>query len=143
MVLQSSGAITLGNIQGEFGGSAPIEISEYYKNGSYVSAPLLEDSPSYSTSTRVTRTGSFSQSNGAVHFYWGGTFIMTKYATFINAYSLDLQDGGDGYLYNVGTNYSSSNFTQHFYISRYRKANYNLPTSGQISIGDFYGAADD
>ena len=139
--LQTSGAITLANIQSQYGGSNPISMSEYYKNGSYVTAP--ENDPGYSTSTRVTRTGSFSQSNGAVHFYWGGTHIMTKYATFVNAYGLDFQDGGDGYLYSVGTNYSSSNFTQHFYISRYRKANYNLPTSGQISIGDFYGAADD
>ena len=138
--LQTSGTISFSDIQTQFGGSNPIGISEYYKNGSYVSAP--ENAPAYSTSTRVTRTGSFSQSNGAVHFYWGGTYIMTKYATFVGAYGLDFQDGGDGFLYSVGTNYSSSNFTQHFYISRYNKANYNLPTSGQISMDQFYGAGD-
>ena len=66
--------------------------------------------------------------------------LFNSHGRAVNAYGLDFQDGGDGYLYSVGTNYSSSNFTQHFYISRYNKANYNLPTSGQISIDQFYGA---
>jgi len=34
MALQSSGAISLANIQSEFGGSNPISLSEYYRNGS-------------------------------------------------------------------------------------------------------------
>lgn len=36
MTLQSSGAISLGNIQTEFGGSNPISISEYYRGGAFV-----------------------------------------------------------------------------------------------------------
>ena len=36
MALQSSGTITLAQIQTEFGGSNPIGLSEYYKGGSYV-----------------------------------------------------------------------------------------------------------
>ena len=36
MTLQSSGAISLANIQTEFGGSNPIGLSEYYRNGNYV-----------------------------------------------------------------------------------------------------------
>ena len=35
MPLQSSGAISLADIQTEFGGSSPISISEYYRGGSY------------------------------------------------------------------------------------------------------------
>lgn len=38
MALQSSGAITLAQIQTEFGGSNPISLSEYYRNGSYVTS---------------------------------------------------------------------------------------------------------
>lgn len=38
MALQSSGAISLSQIQGEFGGSNPISMSEYYRNGSYVTS---------------------------------------------------------------------------------------------------------
>ena len=36
MVLQTSGTITLNDIQTEFGGSNPIEISEYYRGGGLV-----------------------------------------------------------------------------------------------------------
>lgn len=38
MALQSSGAISLANIQTEFGGSNPISLSEYYLNGSYTTS---------------------------------------------------------------------------------------------------------
>lgn len=36
MALQSSGAISLSDIQNEFGGNNPISLSEYYRGGSYV-----------------------------------------------------------------------------------------------------------
>lgn len=35
MALQSSGAISISNIAGEFGGSTPHSMSEYYRNGAY------------------------------------------------------------------------------------------------------------
>jgi hypothetical protein len=38
MPLQTSGAISLSQIQSEFGGSNPISLSEYYRNGSYVNS---------------------------------------------------------------------------------------------------------
>lgn len=38
MTLPSSGALSLANIQTEFGGSNPISLSEYYAGGSYVPA---------------------------------------------------------------------------------------------------------
>jgi len=36
MALQASGAISLAQIQTEFGGSNPASLNEYYRNGSYV-----------------------------------------------------------------------------------------------------------
>ena len=36
MALPSSGAISLGDIQTEFGGTNPISMSEYYRGGSFV-----------------------------------------------------------------------------------------------------------
>jgi hypothetical protein len=36
MAIQTSGAITLSDIQTEFGGSNPVSLSEYYAGGSYV-----------------------------------------------------------------------------------------------------------
>lgn len=38
MTLPSSGSLSLSQIQGEFGGSNPISLSEYYAGGSYVPA---------------------------------------------------------------------------------------------------------
>jgi hypothetical protein len=38
MTLQTSGAISLANVQTEFGGSNPISLSEYYAGGTYVPA---------------------------------------------------------------------------------------------------------
>ena len=38
MALQSSGAISLSDIQTEFGGSNPISLSEYYRGGAYVTS---------------------------------------------------------------------------------------------------------
>ena len=36
MALPNSGSISLADIQNEFGGSNPIGLNEYYRNGSYV-----------------------------------------------------------------------------------------------------------
>ena len=36
MALQTSGAISLAQVQAEFGGSHPISMSEYYQGGAYV-----------------------------------------------------------------------------------------------------------
>ena len=38
MALQSSGLITLAQVQTEFGGANPISMSEYYRNGAYTTA---------------------------------------------------------------------------------------------------------
>jgi len=42
MTLPSSGALSFANIQTEFGGSNPISLSEYYKNGSNVPSTVPE-----------------------------------------------------------------------------------------------------
>lgn len=52
--LQSSGAITLAQVQSEFGGSNPISMSEYYRGGSYV--------PSHGGTTGIPTSGQISMS---------------------------------------------------------------------------------
>ena len=52
--LQSSGAITLAQVQSEFGGSNPISMSEYYRGGSYV--------PSHGGTTGIPSSGQISMS---------------------------------------------------------------------------------
>ena len=63
MALQSSGAISLTNIQNEFGGSSPTSLAEYYKNGSYVTNSVTDPN------TIPTSGGiSFSDFHGAIAY---------------------------------------------------------------------------
>jgi len=68
MVLQSSGTITLAQIQTEFGGSNPASLSEYYRGGSYV--------PNTSANSGIPTSGtiSFSQFYGGNGAATSGTF---------------------------------------------------------------------
>lgn len=50
MALQESGAISLSDIQTEFGGSNPISISEYYRDAGYVYDPDIQTSGTISLS---------------------------------------------------------------------------------------------
>ena len=63
MTLQSSGAISFSQIQSEFGGSSPISISEYYRNGSYVQGTYSFKGGSYAINTSIPTSGTISLSN--------------------------------------------------------------------------------
>ena len=85
MALQSSGLITLAQIQAEFGGANPISLSEYYRGGAYTTT----------NNTGVPTSGSISLSN----FY--GTVAQFSY-TFssstqeVNLYSTLTSAGWNG-----------------------------------------------
>jgi len=75
MTLQSSGAISLSQIQSEFGGSNPISLSEYYRNGSYVT----------SNNTSVPTSGTIDLAD-----FYGG--VKAFFYTFsANAQEVDLE----------------------------------------------------
>lgn len=57
MTLPASGTITLGNLQTEFGGSNPIDISEYYRGG------VSNLVPNISVNANVPTSGQISLSN--------------------------------------------------------------------------------
>ena len=65
MAIQSSGVITLQDIEDEFGGTGAISLSEYYRNGSYVSA----------NNTSVPTSGAISLSN----FYGAVRGLVVEY----------------------------------------------------------------
>ena len=65
MALQSSGAISLLQIQTEFTGAAPISLSEYYRSGSYVS--------NTTPNANIPTSGAISFSN----FYGGTAYTPT------------------------------------------------------------------
>lgn len=64
MPLQTSGAISLSNIQSEFGGQNPISISEYYRGGGAV--------PNSTVNNSIPTSGQISLSN----FYGGANFVV-------------------------------------------------------------------
>lgn len=142
MVLQASGAITLGNIQGEFGGSAPIEISEYYRGGSYVNPGLnfALNAATWSNSNQVIR---YTSSN-TYTFIWGGTVVVQATGSNVSGGLDNIAGTASGHtIYRFGcgnrlVNYSSY---QRWPIWRKNKAAYDLPTSGQISMDQFYNAS--
>lgn len=70
MVLQSSGAITLAQIQTEFGGSNPININEYYRGGANV--------PDTAANSSIPTSGTITFSD----FYGGDATLPTPTGTF-------------------------------------------------------------
>lgn len=62
MALQSSGAISFSELQAEYGGSNPISINEYYRDGTYV--PSLVDDTFTATATSTSVSSSFGSRPG-------------------------------------------------------------------------------
>jgi hypothetical protein len=79
MALQSSGAISLSQIQSEFGGSNPISLSEYYSGGSQVgswvtgvpSSGAISLGDFYGTSQYIDPTA------GTTYFSISGSLVLT------------------------------------------------------------------
>ena len=66
MALQTSGAISLAQVQSEFGGSHPISMSEYYQGGAYVPTTVSFGKDS-SINSNIPASGVIRMSN----FYGG------------------------------------------------------------------------
>lgn len=103
MALQSSGAINLAQIQTEFGGVNPISISEYYRNGLYVTSNNIN--------VPVSGPIAFSNFYGSVRQF--SFSISTNYSTPQDLRSLALAAGWNGSDYLVVTSNAvfSSNST--------------------------------
>lgn len=84
MALPSSGAISLGNIQTEFGGSNPISLSEYYQGGSIIGAGVY---PNTIPASGVIQMDDF-YSAEAIHAYAGRSSPTYTYNACM-AYSVD------------------------------------------------------
>ena len=85
MAIQSSGLITLQDIEDEFGGEGSVGLSEYYRNGAYVT----------SNNTSVPTSGAISLSD----FYGAVNGLLVEY---------EIIGGGGGGGYGLG-NYSQGN----------------------------------
>ena len=152
MALQSSGAISLSDIQTEFTGANPIGMNEYYKNGTYVPSSVGGAAGSWGSYVTPTTTYRW-------QVLWAGTILLstqlkwngtTVYSSTTDSTSTQF-DGVSGYDYGKGSLYSTSGGTKNdpfttkvYYIRRRTTAtnetvNANIPPSGTISMNQFYG----
>lgn len=143
MALPSSGAISLLDLQNEYGGSSPISLSEYYRNGPYVPNSIGSTVREPSSGDYYT-SGSYewlTYSDGTVLVvYWAGadtgipngyggtSYTVGSYTYYRGSY----RSGPDPKFgfYNYGVYRTSGSSTL---------VNQNVPTGGQISLSNFYG----
>jgi hypothetical protein len=141
-VLPSSGALSINDIAGVMGGTAPHSLSEYYRGGGLVP----------STKTVTTSEGPFG-SLDVYHFsqgqfqntiYWNSVLIVSDYSNAVSSVLVGSTTYVRGSLFYTYTD-PETGFTQNYYqVSRSYPTTVNIngsvPTSGQISISNFYGA---
>ena len=70
MTLPSSGPLTLADIQGEFGGSAPTQLNEYYAGGAYVPAGTTGTYGAVPSSGPITVKNFYGTSNSLTYTYY-------------------------------------------------------------------------
>lgn len=166
--LQSSGAISINDIKTLFGGPASPALSNYYRGGTYIpstkstSTTVREPSsgdyyqlgsgssvPAYYWLVRAFGDQGPANTNGANRFMWDrfpnqgsifiGNGIISSYTSGIYTYYRSSHKL---------TTYDSTYAEHNSYFGIYRtytgttttNINTNVPTSGQISISQFYGA---
>jgi hypothetical protein len=148
--LQSSGAISLANIQTTMGGASPASINEYYRGGAYV--------PSSKTVTvREPTSGEYYNYPSVPYTWWENVYTPFTYVT-VRWPGAEFYPGTDinitsatsgGYTYFRGsyrTTVSDPYGGGYNLYGVYRESssttsiNTSVPSSGTISISQFYGA---
>ena len=141
MPLQTTGAISLSDVQSEFGGSNPISMSEYYRGGSHVGSVGSYSSYQYDLTAPDRYYWIFLDVGGNdTSIFWNDVVV----ANFDGNSGTTSHTAG-GFEYNRGTlqHTESGQFqpTVRYYQVRRRATGINssVPTSGTISMDDFYG----
>lgn len=107
MAIVSSGAVSLGAIQTEFGGSNPISMSEYYQGGSIIGAGVY---PNTIPTSGIIQLDDF-YSAKATHAYAGVSSTTEVYNACIG-YSIDYFNGGLKVTVGYWGNANTSSWTQ-------------------------------
>lgn len=140
--MPSTGALSFSNLQTVMGGANPISLSEYYRNGTYVpstkSVTVQEPSSGeYYSPGSYSWYDSFNSKSGlSTYFiYWAGSLVG----------NFSSSQGWTSYTSGSTTYYRGSSQGASYY-GIYRTTlstvniNTNVPTSGTISMSQFYGA---
>ena len=145
MTLQTSGAITLSQVQSEFGGSSPISMNEYYRGGSYVPTTVSQSAGSWSS--YIGNSSNTWDVNLFAIIYWNGSLLSNPN----DGANTDTLRTYNGYQYQRGTQWGTITGSGKLAINttRYRirrrvaasniTVNTNVPSSGTIDMADFYG----
>ena len=142
MTIQTSGAISLQTLQNEFGGSHPINMSEYYRGGTYV--PTTVGGAAGAWSGYLGNTSSYYWSVEISQIIrWGGVTVYTG-GTTSNIFTVGSYDYEKGTLYT--TVYGGKAEPPRYYYRLRRRTtgtsvtvNTGIPSSGTIDMADFYG----
>ena len=152
MALQTSGAISLLNLQNEFGGSNPINISEYYRGGGLVppTRTTFEPGPTSSTfgaaslSSPLNGWAQRQDSPYTVRIFWNSDTQVVEFSGTSLGSPSSYTTGGWTYSRSNTVTFTNIPFAGANYyiwpIRREQTININVPTSGQISLSNFYGA---
>lgn len=148
MALPSSGEISLLSLQNEYGGGGEISLSEYYRNGAYVPNSI-------GSTVREPSSGDYYNLTSNPYYGWATYYgSSTVLFTYWNGSDAGVPAEYVGTSYTVGSyTYYRGSFKQSvvskFFSSDeygiYRTSgsstlvNQNVPTSGQISLSNFYG----
>lgn len=169
MALVANGQIALADIQSEFGGSAPISISEYYLNGGKVpnsiEVPTTQywyEASGYTTSygvkKRVWTSGPKSTQGTSGYDYtwtWNNS-VVSQASPPQHSGASSIAAGGNFYAVQFSsvttiTSGATDKSTGHTYYERGYKigkyetrnlttaVNGSVPTAGEIGFSDFYG----
>ena len=158
MALQTSGAISLLNLQNEFGGSNPINLSEYYRGGGLVpstaSTTTYEPGPTsgnFSAASLSAPLNGWAQDQNSpytVRIFWNNDTQVTQFngAEFGDPFSYTT--GGWTYVRSGTASFTNIPFAGSSYtvwpIRRQQTTvtniNTSVPSSGTISLSNFYGA---
>lgn len=148
MALQNSGAISLSQIQTQYGGSNPIPASEYYRGGNRVQSSknvtnTVNETRVYSGTNYWQKRQEFYDYNVAqTQIVWDGTVIKSYESNGRNA------DGvNNSYAYGGKTyykNFNNGNFgglRRSYNVTNSVSLNNSVPNSGTIKFSNFYGGS--
>lgn len=95
MTLPTSGPISLTDIQTEFGGSNPINLSEYYKGGAYVTE--TDYAPNVPRAGPISLSNFYGAANTSLYTYtYTSNRTITLPATFVSPIIVSALGGGGG-----------------------------------------------
>jgi len=161
MALQTSGAISLSDLQSEFGGSNPISINEYYRGGTYVPSTSTTTTTTYQPgpgSTNFAAASLSSPLNGwaqrqdspyTVRIFWNSDTQLVEFSGTALGIPSSYTTGGWTYYRSSTAAFTNVPFAgANYYVWSIRRQqtttsgtniNTSVPTSGQISLSNFYG----